>query len=296
MIERTLAFGENGGLVGTLCLPSHPVTESKGVGQILFNAGLVHRVGPHRINVRLARQLARRGIPSIRFDLSGQGDSARSSGQLSFDNQAVADIRSAMDALEEAAKVHRFVLFGFCSGGWHSYATAPVDGRVAGILLYDTYFYRTPRSRLIRYIVPIRKRELLKTVVGWAGRLPSTLARRIRGWTGAEDTEVPSTNPGYDRTPPKAAFAEQVRLLHERGTKVAVMHSGGFQHYYNYRDQFRDAFRDFGITEIVRYNYFPGMGHTALVIAEQAEFMQRIEDWTAELDAECRQGTAAPDS
>ena len=51
MIERSIAFGADGGLIGTLCLPSIPGANGSGVGQILFNAGVVHRIGPHRINV-----------------------------------------------------------------------------------------------------------------------------------------------------------------------------------------------------------------------------------------------------
>ena len=94
MIERTITFGADSGLIGTLCLPSTPGADGSGVGQILFNAGVVHRIGPHRINVKLARSLAASGIASIRFDLSGLGDSARASGNLAFEEQAVIDIRS----------------------------------------------------------------------------------------------------------------------------------------------------------------------------------------------------------
>ena len=113
MKEETLLFGPGQGLVGTLSVPSRP-TES--LGMILLNAGMIHRVGPHRVNVRLARELARHGIASIRFDLAGHGDSARPSGSLSFQNQAVEDIRQAADALANATGLRRFAVFGLCSG------------------------------------------------------------------------------------------------------------------------------------------------------------------------------------
>ena len=38
MIERTLVFGENGGLVGTVCLPA--TGKGAAVGMVLFNAGI----------------------------------------------------------------------------------------------------------------------------------------------------------------------------------------------------------------------------------------------------------------
>ena len=60
MTEHTLAFGLNKALIGTICLPS--TAQSSGIGVIFFNAGVVHRIGPHRIHVRLARALAAKGI------------------------------------------------------------------------------------------------------------------------------------------------------------------------------------------------------------------------------------------
>ena len=132
MKEQSFAFGDEGGLVGTVCLPSIEQASRAHIGLVLFNAGVVHRIGPHRLNVRLARRLAARGIPSIRFDLSGQGDSARSHVTRSFEEQAVEDLRAAMGLLCSVAKVPQFALFGFCSGGVNSYAAAKVDERVAG--------------------------------------------------------------------------------------------------------------------------------------------------------------------
>lgn len=291
MIERSIAFGANGGLVGTICLPSALPQDGKGIGQVLFNAGVIHRVGPHRINVRLARRLAGRGIASIRFDLAGQGDSQRASGSLSFEEQAVADLRSAMDALQAAAGVRRFVLFGFCSGGWHSYATAPVDDRVAGVILYDTYFFRTWKTRLIRYLMPIRERGLAKVAQGWIARRKRSLQwwKQTGAWSGAGTMRSPSA--GLLNAPPAAEFAARIRQLHDRGTRVAVIHSGGFE-YFNYRNQFRDVFERFGIVGITDFLYFPDMSHTATRLAAQAEFIGRLEEWIAMVDTRCRERAA----
>lgn len=276
MIERSIVFGRNAALVGTTCIPRAETGEASGIGLILFNAGVVHRIGPHRINVRLARRLARRGIPSIRFDLAGQGDSQRAPGDLPYEKQAVADIRAAMDALETGAGVRRFALFGFCSGGWHSYATASVDERVAGIFLYDTYFFPTWKTRVIRHLVPIRQRGLLKVALAaTANRVWRLLGRR---GPGAGSGNGSSRSPGLVNAPPRSEFAERIRIFHERGTRVAVAHSGGFEHY-NYRDQFREAFGRYGILEMVDFLYFPSMGHTATQLRLQAEFMSSLEEW-----------------
>ena len=63
--EMVVRFGDAESLVGIVTLPSAP-TNSTAV--VLLNAGVIHRVGPHRMNVQLARRLAARGFTALRFD------------------------------------------------------------------------------------------------------------------------------------------------------------------------------------------------------------------------------------
>src|SRR5690606_33422878 len=74
-----------------------PETGRAAIGVVLLNAGVVHRVGPHRLNVSLARRLAGVGLTSWRVDLSGIGDSRPIPGRLTFRESAVQDIRLTMD-------------------------------------------------------------------------------------------------------------------------------------------------------------------------------------------------------
>lgn len=93
--------------------------------------------------------------------------------------------------------------------------------------------------------------------------------------------------------PSRAEFAQHVQMLHARGVRVGIAYSGGDLHY-NYREQFADAFRSFGIVDLVTYDYLPEMGHTAMRMAWQEEFIRRVEDWTVALDAQCRRDSGAP--
>ncbi len=74
MRERAVVFGDPPDLVGVLTEPDG-VCRDRGV--IILNAGIIHRVGPNRLHVRMARALASLGFPVLRFDFSGQGDSGR---------------------------------------------------------------------------------------------------------------------------------------------------------------------------------------------------------------------------
>lgn len=282
MRETSLSFGPEGNLVGTICVPESGRIAS--VGKVLFNAGLVHRIGPHRINVRLARRLASAGIPSIRFDLSGQGDSGRRAGTESFDEQVFRDIASAMDALGRESGASRFSLFGFCSGGVHGYAAAQRDARIAGLLLYDTYFYPTVLSRLNRYALSIRDRGLVLAASDWIRR---KLASRLAG----ENAPAQANGTDAFRTPARAEFADAVLRLVARGAKVGVIYSGSFNGY-NYAGQFHDTFRRWRFGPRVTSDYLPSLGHSTTILSDQQELIERIVVWTRDLDAIVRDANA----
>jgi hypothetical protein len=287
VIEVSLGFGHDNGLVGTLCLPATAAGAAAGhgatAGIVLFNAGIVHRVGPHRVNVRLARALADRGIASIRFDLAGLGDSRRADGTVGFEAQAVADLRAAMTALGQATGLRRFGLFGFCSGGLHSYNTAQLDQRVAGILLFEAYRYATLKTRLIRLSLRLRQHGVLTTVA----RLGAAQLRRAAGRLRGRDGSVPlarALDVGYSAdSPAKAAFAQGVRALLERDVDVGLIYAGDGFEFYNYEAQFRDAFKRFGITDRVKATFLPDIDHVVTGRAAQGALIAHILPWSAML-------------
>ncbi|KAB2882946.1 MAG: hypothetical protein F9K40_23225, partial [Kofleriaceae bacterium] len=145
-VERAMALGAEANLIGILSGPALPAASPSRTPRpvvIFLNAGVLHRVGPHRLHVNLARRLAARGISSLRLDLSGIGDSRSVPGSLSFRQSAVADTRAAMDQLGAELGARRFILFGLCSGADNALATAEVDPRVTGIIVLDPPAYVT---------------------------------------------------------------------------------------------------------------------------------------------------------
>lgn len=113
------------------------------VAAILLPAGLKDRVGPHRLYVNLARELASRGISTLRFDPAGIGES---DGMLetAFNGRHyraiqqglyVEDTLLAMQALGETCGAERFVLAGLCGGAISAQLVAArAPSRVAGVV------------------------------------------------------------------------------------------------------------------------------------------------------------------
>jgi hypothetical protein len=276
MSEITLAFGANGGLVGTLSVAAQQAR----LGALLFNAGVVPRIGPNRLNVRLARALAAGGLPSLRFDLSGRGDSAPARGMESYEQQAVADIRAAMNLLSERTGVRHFAIVGLCSGAENAFHAALADERVVGVTLMDSYHYPTLRTHLNRF----RQRAnmqggLLRAGSAWLKR---RLHRANNAQGNSREREAAASNFGSIRPTPEA-FAGQLRKLIDRGVSVDLLFSGSFLETYNYEDQFRDGFGRFGIVDRMTVEYRPALDHTLSTAAMQSEMVNRTTKWFAGL-------------
>ena len=128
MTEQPVLFGPDRALVGI---------ESPGRVDVptvvILNAGLLHRVGPNRMSVRLASSLADRGIGSFRFDLSGIGDSDTTDTDLLDTERAIADIRSALDHLDARGGTGTYVVAGLCTGAFNAFRMVEQDERVVAV-------------------------------------------------------------------------------------------------------------------------------------------------------------------
>ncbi len=119
--ERACRFGPDGHLFGVLARASSARDRP---AVVIFNAGAVHRVGPNRVGVALARELAAAGFAALRFDLEGIGDSVlRAPGRENhpYPETAIADAKAAFDFLRDEFGYTRFIPVGLCSGAYNTF-------------------------------------------------------------------------------------------------------------------------------------------------------------------------------
>src|SRR5581483_8943361 len=81
---------------------------------------------------------AARGIPSLRLDLAGIGDSDGDAARFVdvaefYEPELGGQIAAALDALGTSLGSRRFLLVGLCSGGYWSFRAALADDRVAAV-------------------------------------------------------------------------------------------------------------------------------------------------------------------
>jgi alpha/beta superfamily hydrolase len=135
MNEEAVQFGKRGSLVG-IVTSAAPGDRNK-PAVVLLNPGIVHRVGPGRIYVKIARALAAEGFTALRFDFSGIGDSSVRLDNLRFEESSVDETRAAMSFLQTTRGINRFILLGGCSGAAVSLETARGDKRAIGAILIN---------------------------------------------------------------------------------------------------------------------------------------------------------------
>ncbi len=124
--ERIFWIGPERQLFGILSEPDNGVSADRPT-VVLLNAGSSYRVGPNRLNVLLARHLARNGFRSLRLDLGGLGDSAVPVCGRENDPYAATafgDIKLALKSLQSHRGVQRVVLMGLCSGAYFAFQMA----------------------------------------------------------------------------------------------------------------------------------------------------------------------------
>ena len=133
LTERPIQFGPEERLFGIVTEPTDLLAARNKAAVLMLNVGANHRVGPNRMYVRLARDLASRGIVSFRFDVAGLGDSRTASGDREsrlYSKDSVGDVKAAMSLVTDRYGSDRFILIGLCSGAYLAFHTCVEDERV----------------------------------------------------------------------------------------------------------------------------------------------------------------------
>lgn len=159
---RTVALSlpcHGAAMVGIAELPSNQAN----TGVVIVVGGPQYRVGSHRQFVTTARAIAAAGLPVLRFDHRGIGDSQGEPRPFYALND---DIRAAIDGLCTAAPaVRRVVLWGLCDGASAALLYANRDPRVAGLVLLNPWL-DSPRAQA-RSVLSHYYRRRLRTGRFW---------------------------------------------------------------------------------------------------------------------------------
>jgi hypothetical protein len=268
--EHPVFFGASKTVFGILTEPDKSNINKELPAVVLLNAGLMHHIGPFRMNVMLARSLAQQGFIVLRIDCSGKGDSPPSTGALSNRATVRQDINDAFDYVQKHKSISKFVLVGLCSGADDAFDVSGVDPRVSGLILLDGYAYRTPKFYIYRYGPKIFK------LTNWIQFVRRMLRESLGGSGKSSDFEEDIFGMTF---PPKSDYERGLSQLLDNGSRILIVHSSGWHEYYNYENQFWDSFPALQSRDGIAVMYFPKADHTYSLSSDRNLLIDHLVSW-----------------
>jgi pimeloyl-ACP methyl ester carboxylesterase len=290
--EQAYLLGPRRSLVGVYSRPAG-LESGRRPAVVILNAGILHRVGANRLHVVLARALAARGFPVLRFDLSGIGDSAPREDALPLLDAGLADIREALDELDSLSGAKDFILAGLCSGAVHALLAGEADPRVKGVVMLDLFVPRT-RGFYVRHYLrrSLNFRGLARFLVGRHPSWQRIRARMQRALSPDDNTDaVTSRMLGEFVKRTRTAFTTLVR----RDVKLIATFTSGLPGQHNYPGQLAEAFPEVDFGRLLRVEYFRETDHTFTLVQNQARLLSVLTEW-AESEFPARAPAAAPEA
>jgi pimeloyl-ACP methyl ester carboxylesterase len=278
--EKVVSFGEERGLVGVLTWPNG-VPGAVAPHVVILNAGILHRVGTNRLHVTLARRLAAIGITTLRFDLSGIGDSERRRDVPSLRESVEMDVTDAIGYMGTVQGERRVVLMGICSGAYDAMHAALDEPRVVGAVLVDIPgpfmgWRHVAHHVAARFFRPASWHNPIKKALGY-GRV---LLRPL----GAphSPTELTASGQyfaGARSAAPQEQMAAQFAMLLDRSVRLLVVFTAGVETNYNHRTQFRATFPEAAAHPLLTFDYFMEADHAFDRRTERERLLKTVLDW-----------------
>lgn len=276
MKEVVENFGKYNHLCGTLCAPGMDPEEYKSPCVIMLNSGLVYQAGPNRLYVEMARDLAKCGFSSFRFDLSGIGDSNRSRESVALEEQIPNDIDEALAFIEEKTGIKNFVLMGICTGADNAHKYALRNSSVTGAIFMDGYAYKTP-GYYLRYYGP----RIVNPIVV-ARRLSRLFLSKPKGSGSSPETNLTDKEgqEGYFwAVPPKEKTIEELRKLVDQKVVQLHIYTRGWEWCFNHLSQFKSMYREIDFRGLATCVYFGRSDHTYTLIDERQALVKTVTEW-----------------
>ena len=254
--------------MGIWCEPDLSNCYKSDTAIVFVTAGMLHNAGPFRLHVDLANRLLNLGIPSLRFDVSGIGESLAIGSEGKSIDRAAEEIHQAIDWIVETKAIEKVALFGLCSGADDAIHAAVTDTRVTGVVAMDGCGYRTPLFYWYRFIDHYGPR--LKRFAKWRDMIGRNLKR-----TNA----VPeSLQAGTDirEFPPQKVSERQLLSLANRDVRLHFVYTGGVGEYYNHDTQFNTMFPALSRHHRVSHRYFPALDHVAFLCEDRRKLVEHV--------------------
>lgn len=288
--ETPVRFGEGSPLYGVLCRPAGP---RRGATVLFLSTGYDRHAGWGRTTAIMARQLAGRGIASLRFDAANVADSPpapHAPEQVLYSTAQEHDVAAALDFLTRQEMgpggMGPVVLAGRCSGAYLAFRSAVSDPRVSGAVAVNPYTFRWQPGRDVDSALRSGARALSdygQRALQWA-----TVRRLLTG-----EIDVRRALANIARAVSRKALARPMlflrhyteegrhvhaafRTLARRGTKLTLVYSEndvGWEHFASYFGQRGERLREYANAQL---SVIPNADHNLTPPHARAVYLDEV--------------------
>ena len=170
---------------------TQPETQSEH-GVVIVVGGPQYRAGSHRQFTLLARNLAEQGIPSLRFDYRGMGDSE---GEFRNFEEIHADIHAAIDVLvAQIPRLSHVALWGLCDAASAALYYGHTDTRVSDVILLNPWVHHEALAAKTRlkyyYLTRLLQRSFWTKLLAGGVGLRNSLGDLHKSVKSAASSEI----------------------------------------------------------------------------------------------------------
>ena len=273
MDEIAVVIGNRPQLVGvyTQCKADTAIASMNRLPTILLiNSGLLPHIGPYRLYVRLARQFASLGFNTLRFDLSGIGDSERSKDNISNDDRDMRDIDSVVDYLEQNYDQRQFIIMGICTGAANAHKAMTRDERIVGAVCIDGYYFLTHRYYINKFAPKLIR---LNSWITLGKRAKKMICSKFK----THSVTAPKSIVYRWTHSPKLKISDDYKSFIKRNVNLLCVFTGSWR--YNYPGQMADAFKHILFGDNIKVVYMEDAEHMFPLMEDRQKLAEVIMSW-----------------
>ena len=230
------------------------------------------------MHVLLARSLAGNGVSTLRFDLSGIGDSATRTDNLPALEAPVQEINDAIYELEKRGFT-RFILFGICSGAVQAVKAAVGNPSVAGLILVNTGTDEENTEADAQAASQFYLKHSLWNLNAWKNFFTGKVNYRLLIVTLISALVYKLTGKSKNSKSIEEQLKSGIQLFIQQGTSVLMVLSDREAQFYTlYRKTFEKL-------HCAQFNtlIYADTDHLFASLAVQSDLIDRICQWSSEL-------------
>lgn len=277
-MEKVYTFGNGNSLVGVLTEPEADRLLVDSPTVIILNSGLIHHVGPHRLAVEMARDIAGQGYTVLRFDFSAIGDSSTRKSNPSYRERAIGEIKEAMDFLGKQKNSEKFIIIGLCTGADNAHRAAVADQRVVGCVFMGGYAYPARHTYVLKFMERVKN---ITSKLFIAEKWKNFFKKCVRKIMPAKHSNNGSQSDDsyFWKLPDKKTALKEYSDLINRKVHMLFLFTASELSMVNYTGQIRDSFRSLDFSDLLDVELYRFSDHTYTFLSQRELMMNRVRQW-----------------